>query len=144
MGLESILMKLSKKNLLYLAFGIALFSTLGSLYFSEVLHFPPCILCWYQRIAMFPLAVILFVGILKKDKLLPLYVLPLSFFGLVVSFYQNFLYFNVLPQVSSPCTVGVSCSAKFIQILGFLDIPQLSFIAFLLITAIMLSYRKAK
>ncbi len=133
-----------KKNILYIAWGTALTSTLGSLYFSEFLYFTPCILCWYQRIAMYPLTVIILVGILRKDKNLPFYVLPLSIFGLLVSIYQNFLYFQLIPERISPCTVGVSCITKYISLLGFIDIPLLSFFAFLLITVCMLIYRKFK
>lgn len=131
---------ISKQNLLYITFAISLSSILGSLYFSEVRHFVPCILCWYQRVAMYPLFVIILVGILRKDtKNIPYYVLPLSTLGLLVSFYQNLLYFNFLSEANSICAQGASCTARFIQILG-LDIPQFSFISFLLITISMLSY----
>lgn len=134
-----------KKSLLYASFAIALSSTLSSLYFSEVLHFVPCILCWYQRIFMYSSAIILFVGILIKDKKnLPFYILPLSIFGLLVSFYQNLLYFNILSESASPCVLGASCTAKFIHLFGFLDIPQLSFLSFFMITAFMLVYKNSR
>lgn len=124
---------------MYPAFAIAFFSTLGSLYFSEVLHFVPCVLCWYQRIFMYSTTIILFVGILLKDKKnLPLYVLPLSVLGLAVSFYQNLLYYYIVPSSLSPCVLGVSCTSRFIHLFGFLDIPQLSFLSFLTISSFML------
>ncbi len=135
-------MNLSSRNFAYLAWFSALLGTASSLYFSEVLNFAPCILCWYQRILMYPLVIILTVGILKKDKLLYWYVLPLSILGMLVSLYQNLLYFNILSEKISPCAVGVSCTAKFLHILGFLDIPQLSFLGFTFITFCMLMFRK--
>lgn len=144
MGLLSELVKLIKKNILYIAWAIALTSTLVSLYFSEFLHFAPCTLCWYQRIAMYPLTVILLVGILKKDKNLSFYALPLSIFGLLVSIFQNLLYFQLIPERISPCTVGVSCTTKYVSFFGFIDIPLLSFFAFLLITICLLIYKNSR
>ena len=141
--LLSELMNLFRKNILYIAWATALVATLVSLYFSEFLYFTPCILCWYQRIAMYPLTVIILAGILRKDKNLPFYALPLSIFGLLVSIYQNLLYFRIIPETISPCTVGVSCLTKYTSFFGFVDIPLLSFFAFLLITICMLIYRKA-
>lgn len=135
---------LSKKGILYLAWIVSLTSTLVSLYFSEILKFVPCVLCWWQRIFMYPIVLILPIGIFIKDKNIWIYVLTLSISGFFVSFYQNLLYFNFLPQIFSSCTVGVSCTARFIQVLGFLDIPQLSLVAFALITTLMLIYRKLK
>lgn len=131
-----------QKYILYFAWAFALISTLGSLFFSEVLHFTPCVLCWYQRICMYPLVIILAVGILKKDKHLPLYILPLSLIGLVISIFHNLLYYKILPESDAPCTLGVSCTTKFIEILGFITIPFLSFVGFLLITLCMLLYRR--
>lgn len=93
---------------------------------------------------MYPLALILPIGILIKDKNLHFYILPLSILGLLVSIYQNLLYYSVLSETTSPCTVGVSCTAKFIQLFGFLDIPQLSLLSFAVITVSMLIYRKTK
>jgi disulfide bond formation protein DsbB len=133
----------SRRNLIYSSWVISLLATFGSLYFSEILKYQPCVLCWYQRIFMYPLALILPIGLLLRDKNLHLYVLPLSIFGVLVSFYQNLLYYGFISQAASPCTIGVSCTARFIK-LGFLDIPQLSLISFAVITILMLIYRKAK
>lgn len=135
-------MQLIRNNLLYFAFLVALLATLGSLYFSEILHLPPCVLCWYQRIFIYPLVVILAVGILLKDKKLYLYVLPLSITGTLIALYHNLLYYRILPESVAPCTIGVSCTAKLIEILGFITIPLLSLLAFITITIIMIIYRK--
>ncbi len=123
-----------KKNLLQLAFLQAVLATIGSLIFSEILKFPPCILCWYQRIFMYPLVIILAVGIWKKDKNIPFFVLPLSIIGLLISIYHNLLYYNIIPESSAPCTLGISCTTKFIEWFGFITIPFLSMMAFLSIT----------
>jgi disulfide bond formation protein DsbB len=108
----------------------ALGGMLGSLYFSEILHLPPCTLCWYQRIAMYPIVVISAVGILLKDKKLPLYILPLAGIGWLVALYHNLLYYHIIPEPIIPCQAGVSCTQKLIQIFGFIDIPLGSFITF--------------
>lgn len=123
-----------KNNLLQLALLQSIAATAGSLIFSELLKFPPCILCWYQRIFMYPLIVILAVGIWKKDKNIPFFVLPLSIIGLIISFYHNLLYYGIIPESSAPCVLGISCTTKFIEWFGFITIPFLSMISFLLIT----------
>lgn len=126
----------------YVVFAQALLATLGSLYFSEVLKFPPCVLCWYQRICLYPLVVIAFIGIIKKDKLFPLYVLPLSIGGLVIALYHNLLYYNIIPEAIAPCVSGISCTTKFIEYFGFVTIPFLSLLAFAIITVSMIIFQR--
>lgn len=135
-------MEIIKNNILYIAWLQVLAGMLMSLYFSEILKLPPCVLCWYQRIALYPLVVIIPVGILKKDKNLPLYVLPLSILGMVIALYHNLLYYGVIPENIDPCTAGVSCTTKLIEWFGFITIPLMSLAAFTLITVCMLVYRK--
>ncbi|EKD85593.1 MAG: disulfide bond formation protein DsbB [uncultured bacterium] len=135
-------MNFIKKNLLQIALLQATIATLGSLIFSEVLKFPPCIFCWYQRIFMYPLVIILAVGIWKKDKNLPYFVLPLSIIGLFISVYHNLLYYKIIPESATPCTLGISCTTKFIEWFGFVTIPLLSLGAFAAITLIVLFYKK--
>lgn len=113
----------------------ALVATLGSLYFSEVMKFPPCVLCWYQRICMYPLVIIAGVGIFTKDKHFINYVLPLAGIGWTIAFYHNLLYYKILPESIKPCVVGVSCTTKFFAWFGFITIPLLSFVAFSVILA---------
>lgn len=126
----------------YIVFTLALVSTLASLAFSEIFHLPPCVLCWYQRICMYPLVLISAVSIIRKQKDLHTYILPLSIIGLGIAIYHNLLYFNILPESVAPCTSGISCTSKQIEYFGFITIPFGSMIAFALITAIMLLYRK--
>lgn len=129
--------KFLTKNLYYIAWVQALVATLGSLYFSEIRHFNPCVLCWYQRIFMYPLVFVLAVGILNKDKKVFKYVLPLSISGLLVAAYHNLLYYKILPENLAPCVAGISCTTKFIEWFGFVTIPFLSSCAFAVIVACM-------
>ena len=126
----------------YVAWTITLLAIVGSLYFSFVLGFPPCVLCWYQRIFMYPLVAIIAVGIILKDKKASYYVLPLSIIGGVIALYHNLLYYSIIPESLAPCISGVSCTTKFIEYFGFVTIPFLSFISFMIITACMLWYKK--
>lgn len=124
--------------LVYFSWFVAVAATAGSLYFSEVLHLPPCILCWYQRILMYPLTLIIAVGILRKDKGLPFYVLPLSILGTGVAFYQYLLQRGILPNSIAPCTLNVPCTIKYVEYFGFVTIPFLSLLAFVIITFCMI------
>ena len=82
---------LVKQYAIYVAFLQAWLATLGSLYFSEIRDFRPCLLCWYQRILMYPLIIILGVAIFRKDKNAAYYVLPMSIMGVAIAFYQYLL-----------------------------------------------------
>lgn len=131
---------LLQKNILYIAFIQALVAMLGSIFASEIMHFPPCVLCWYQRVCLYPLVVILAVGIIRKNKEIYLYVLPLSIIGLLISIYHNLLYYKILPESVAPCIQGISCTTKFIEWFGFITIPFLSFLSFAIITSCMVIY----
>jgi disulfide bond formation protein DsbB len=135
-------MKFFKENALPLVLAISIVATVGSLFFSEVMKLPPCVLCWYQRICMYPLVVISLIGLWKNDKNLPLFILPLSIIGLAISIYHNLLYYKIIPESITPCTTGISCTTKQIELLGFITIPLLSLAAFSLITIITLLYIK--
>lgn len=124
-----------KENVLYIAWLQAVAAMAGSLFFSEILHYPPCVLCWYQRIAMYPLVLIIAIGIAKKDKNVGLYILPLSLIGLGISIFHNLLYYNIIPEAAAPCLQGVSCTTKFIEYFGFITIPFLSMISFVVVSA---------
>lgn len=131
------------KVALYLALLQSIVATLGSLYFSEVRHFTPCVLCWYQRILMYPLVLIISVGILRKDKNVFAYVLPMSILGSLVALYQVLLQNGVLPQSIAPCTLAASCETKYTGYFGFITIPLMSLTAFTVISLCMLIYRKS-
>lgn len=126
---------------LVLAWVGSLLAMLGSLYFSEIQHFPPCVLCWYQRICMYPLVVIFAVGIINRDRFIYRTVLPFALTGLAIAVFHNLLYYNVLPEAAAPCLAGVSCTTKFIEYFGFVTIPLLSGLGFLAITILTLLFR---
>lgn len=115
---------------------VSLAATLGSLFFSEVMSYPPCVLCWYQRICMYPLALIFLVKILTNKGGALLYSLPLTVIGWMIALYHNLLYYKVLPEHATPCRQGVSCTSIHIEWLGFVTIPLLSFLAFSIILII--------
>jgi disulfide bond formation protein DsbB len=128
---------------LYAAWMQALIATLGSLYASEVAKITPCILCWYQRILMYPLVVILAVGIIKKDRFIHYYVLPLSITGLLFASYHYGLQRGIIPENIAPCTAGISCASRFVEWFGFVTIPFLSMLAFTIITFCLIIWSKA-
>lgn len=113
--------------------GIAM---VGSLFFSEIMKLPPCTLCWYQRIAIYPIVFITALGIIRNDKKLSVYVLSLSIPGLVISLYHNLLYWKIIPESIAPCTFGVSCTTKFFEWFGFISIPFMTLMAFIVITVL--------
>ncbi len=120
---------------------VASMATLGALFFSEVLELPPCVLCWYQRIFLFPLVLMLPFGLFPFDARVVRYALPLAFAGWLVAVFQVLLVAGVIPEKLKPCTQGVPCSEVQIQWLGFLNIPLLSFIAFTTLIALLLAAR---
>ncbi len=128
----------------YAAWVLALFSTAGSLFFSEVMDLPPCVLCWYQRIAMYPLVLIIGIGIVTKDVRWRVYALPLALIGLVISVYHNLVYYGVVPESLTPCTQGVSCSERQIEWFGIITIPLMGLLSFFAITLAIILFRPKK
>ena len=131
-------------NLLYLAWIIALIATVGSLFFSEVMQLPPCVLCWYQRIAIYPLVLIIGSGIILRDSRMKSYALPLCLIGLTISIYHNLLYYGLIPESITPCTEGISCTSRQIEWLGFITIPLMALAAFISLAVCLLFYKQEK
>ncbi|SMB92962.1 disulfide bond formation protein B [Deinococcus hopiensis] len=145
---------MTRDNRLYLAWVVALAATIGSLYFSEVRLFKPCILCWYQRTMMYPLAVVLGVAALRSDLNVRRYALPLAAIGWLVALYQNLETWGVVPTLracstdpASSCGIpwpiwgsGVDGLARLNTVI---TIPVLSMTAFTLILAL-LSWRRER
>lgn len=119
---------------LFLSWLVAMVATLGSLFFSEVMYFPPCVMCWYQRICMYPLAIMLIIALFKNDKEVFKYAFALSLIGLFFAIYHNLLYYGLLPEAAKPCNQGVSCTSDYINYFGFITIQFLSLVAFSLET----------
>lgn len=121
---------------LVIAAVVAIVSTLGSLYFSEVANFPPCRLCWYQRIAMYPLAVILSIAAWRRDRAVRWYALPLAVAGGLVSVYHMLV--ERYPSLESgSCDPANPCSIIWVERLGYLTIPTMALSGFALIAVLL-------
>jgi len=122
---------------------IACVSALGSLFFSEVMGFAPCVLCWYQRICMYPLVLILPAGLFPFDRNIVRYAAPLSVLGALIAVFHLLLIGGYIPESIKPCVRGIPCSEVQVQWFGFVTIPLLSAVSFLLITALLvLAHRR--
>jgi len=128
-------------NIIFLCFVIASTATLGSLFFSEIMHFIPCSMCWYQRIFMYPLVLIFLVNLLYPDDKVFKYAIILVIVGLVFSIYHNLLMFDIIPESIIPCVSGVPCSTEYINWFGFITIPLLSFIAYFMLFILLISQK---
>ena len=122
-----------------IAWMIATSAMLISLFFSEWMNLPPCDLCWYQRMAMYPLVLILGIGMYRKDPHVSTYAFPFACIGLLVAVYQITIQAFPTSELKM-CSVGVSCTEDYLNLFGFISIPMLSFVGFLAI--IMLLYIK--
>ena len=138
--------KSSSSNLTYVFFAliVSFVATLGSLFFSEVMHFIPCSLCWYQRIFMYSLVFLFLVNLLFPDDKIFKYSISLVLIGWSVSIYHNLLMFGIIPENLSPCVQGVPCSTMYINWLGFITIPLLSFFAYTILLILILKIKNEK
>ena len=124
---------------------IACAATLGALFLGEVMGMTPCVLCWYQRIFMFPLAIILGLACFLDDRRGALYALPLALGGAAMALYHCLLIAGLVPKAWVPCGPGPSCTDQSLEILGGVQIPWLSLTAFVAITCLLLfSLHKSK
>lgn len=121
-----------KTNLLFAQFVISVASIFGSLFFSEIMKFPPCDLCWYQRIFIYPVALIILTGMYLKSKETIKFVTPFITFGLLAAIYHNLVYYKII-QVIVPCAESAPCTAQQLNYLGFITIPLLSLVAFIML-----------
>ena len=133
-------------KLLFTCWMIASVSALGSMFFSEIMDLPPCALCWYQRVFMFPLVIIFLAGLFPFDRNIVRYTLPLAAAGWGIALYHLLLTSGFIPERLQPCRKGVSCSETYLDLFGFLTIPMLSLISFSVIVAllIVLKWRLSK
>ena len=125
-------------TLVFAAWLIASASTLGALFFGEVMELPPCSLCWYQRIFMFPLALVLPFGLFPLDRKIVLSTLPLVAVGGVLAATHVLLVEGIIPERIAPCRQGVPCSETVIEWFGFVTIPLLSLAAFATIAVLLI------
>ena len=128
---------------IWLAWAVAAVATAGSLIYSEYFHFVPCRLCWFQRIFMYPMSLVLLVGSIRKEMVVKYYALPLSLLGLATSIYHYLI--QVFPSLEgSGCDPTNPCSARYVEEFGFISIPFMAGVGFTLITVLLLFYVKAK
>lgn len=120
------------------AWVVALAATLGALFVGEVMGQAPCVLCWYQRIAMFPLAILLGIAAFRGDRGVRVYALPLAVPGLGIAAFHSLLYAGVVPEAIEPCGAGPSCASADMTILGGLPLPFLSLAAFAAIVLLLI------
>lgn len=121
--------------LLPLAFAIALVSVVGSLYYSGIVHFRPCRLCWWQRIMMYPLVPVLGVGLLRRDRTVAFYGLPLAVGGLAWAIYHTQL--RWFPEQGSSCEAEAACTSVWVNTFGFVSIPFMAAAGFLAISGLL-------
>ena len=119
--------------LLFAAWVLVTMATLGSLFFSEIMGVPVCELCWYQRIAMYPLVLILAIGLLLYDPGVVRYAAAFVSLGWIIALFQTLLVAGIIPESAQPCVQGIPCSETHIFLLGFLNIPTLSLLTFTVI-----------
>lgn len=137
-------MKLSSWNLVFLAWMTATLASLGALFMSEVMGFAPCVLCWWQRIFMFPLVLILALGLFPFDAKVLRYALPLALIGLAVAAFQVLLTMGLIPEALAPCRQGIPCKTIQVEWFGFVTIPLLSLIAFFTLNGLLIAaYRSS-
>ena len=130
--------------LIFTAWLLAASGTLGALFFGEVMGLAPCTLCWYQRIFMFPLAVMLPLALFPLDVKVVRYALPLALIGLGFAVFHWLLQLGLIDPSASPCAQGSSCSEVKAEWFGFLTIPLMSVVAFALIAISLFATLKGK
>lgn len=128
--------------LLFTAWIVVTVATLGSLFFSEVMGVPVCELCWYQRIALYPLVPVLALGLFPFDPRVVRYAGALTGVGWLIALFHTLLVAGIIPENVQPCVPGIPCSETHISLFGFLNIPVLSLSTFSLIGILLFSMRR--
>ncbi|MDH3326581.1 MAG: disulfide bond formation protein B [Gammaproteobacteria bacterium] len=128
--------------LIFICWLIAMAALFGSLFMSEVMGLKPCVLCWYQRIFIYPLAVLFLVGMFSPDRSVIRYTLPLAVIGLGFAIYHHLLYSGFIPESMQPCGEDLSCAEINLELMGFITIPMLSIFSYSVIVLLLLIFRK--
>lgn len=129
------------KNAVLFAFIVALGGMLVSLWYSQVIGFEPCTLCWIQRIFLYPQAIILGIALLRKDERVGDYAITLSVFGVFVALYHYYLEFGGTPLVNCGIENGISCSKRLVYEFGYITIPMMALTGFLMIIGFFIAER---
>ena len=128
------------ENSLLFAWLVALIATLGSLYFSEIAGWIPCKFCWFQRIFMYPLSIVLGIAHFRKDLRIRTYVIPLALIGALISAYHYALQRISILQAYSVCDATADCAVPYTLNFGYITVPFMALTAFILV-ALFLSLR---
>ncbi|MDP3764081.1 MAG: disulfide bond formation protein B [bacterium] len=127
------ILKFVNEKVLILSLVIVLGGIFGSLFYSEIAGYAPCSLCWWQRVFLYPQAIILGLALIKKDLAVTRYIKTLSLFGLVISAYQSLLQMGLVPSIICG-TSSISCAQRYFINFGYITLPLMGFTAFLLLT----------
>ncbi|MGM9986769.1 MAG: disulfide oxidoreductase [Bacillaceae bacterium] len=133
-----------REYLLLFAWIVAFVATTGSLYLSEFMLYEPCKLCWYQRIFMYPLVILIGVAIVKKDTTIAPYIFGLAIPGACISLYHIAIQKIPFLSESHDACGRVPCTIDYLNWFGFITIPMLCLIAFLLIIISMILLQRSK
>jgi len=128
--------------LIFLCWLIAMAALFGSLFMSEVMGLKPCLLCWYQRIFIYPLAILFLVAMFSLDRSVIRYTLPLAIIGWGFAVYHHLLYVGFIPESLQPCGEDLSCAEINLELMGFITIPMLSIFSYSVIIILLLVFRR--
>lgn len=126
----------------WMAFAVAAGAMASSLYYSEHVGFLPCEFCWFQRIAMYPLAVILLVAAITNDRRVARYVIPIAVIGAALSIYHYQL--QLFPEQASSCSPDIPCHAQWVDEFGFVSIPLMALCGFISVIALHVAMWRAR
>lgn len=133
------------KFVLEIIFAVSLGALVFSWWYSNFVNFPPCELCWIQRIFMYPQVLLSFIGILKKDKKIVEYMLPMTVIGSVVALYQSLVHWGIGGGFLACTTAGAECAKVYVLEYGYITIPFMALSSFVyLLTVSLIYYYKTK
>jgi disulfide bond formation protein DsbB len=130
--------------LLFSVWILATISTLASLFFSEIVKLPVCSLCWYQRIAMYPLVLILPIALFPFDAKVTRYAGVLVLFGWLTALFHVLLVAGIIPKSAQPCVQGIPCSETLLNVFGFLNMPMMSLLTFSIMALLLFLVKKSE
>jgi disulfide bond formation protein DsbB len=130
--------------LLFLVWILATISTIASLFFSEIMKLPVCVLCWYQRIAMYPLVIILPLALFPFDAKVTRYAGVLVLFGWLTALFHVLLVAGFIPKNAQPCVQDIPCSETHLNVFGFLNMPMMSLLTFSIMGLLLFFVKKSE
>ena len=128
------------RHAIFLVFAVSLIAVLGSLFYSEIMGFEPCVLCWWQRVFLYPLVILFALALQKRDSSVFTYAIYLALFAAVISTYQSYVYLGGISILS--CTaLDSACSKVYVKEFGYITIPMMSLTVSLYILLIAWAHR---